>query len=219
VSSSPLSQEALRIHARYVREVVVAYDLCPWAKGLLEGGPLERRVVLGEQWCPRMEEQTHAHVEDIANHEGWEVSFVIFPQLETTAAAFRSAVSKQELLHAEDERGAVPLAMAAFHPEASAHLDDPHRLVPFLRRSPDPTIQLVRRDALARARRKTDEGSTFVNGIEAFLALQKKKPEISVAQRIAEANLRTVSRHGADHFEAIFDEIARDRAQSYARCQ
>ena len=59
--------------------------------------------------------------------------------------------------------GESPFAMAAFHPDAAADLDDPERLIPFLRRTPDPTIQLVRQEALERVRGRHPQGTAFVD--------------------------------------------------------
>ena len=107
--------------------------------------------------------------------------------------------------------------MAAFHPDADANLKDPERLIPFLRRTPDPTIQVVRRTALERVRGNSQEGTSFMDLADlAQMPLPQKEP-VSLRQRIARANLDTALEVGIDTLEALFQDIRRDRNESYAR--
>jgi len=86
-----------------------------------------------------------------------------------------------------------------------------------LRRTPDPTIQVVRRTALNRVRGSVPEGTSFFDLANlGTLPLPQKEP-VSLRQRIARANLDTALEVGLDTLEAVFQDIRRDRDQSYAR--
>ena len=107
--------------------------------------------------------------------------------------------------------------MAAFHPDARPDLNEPERLIPFLRRTPDPTIQVVRCTALERVRGNSQEGTSFFDLADlGTLPLPQKEP-LSLRQRIAQANLDTTLEVGVDTLEALFQDIRRDRDESYAR--
>ena len=88
--------------------------------------------------------------------------------------------------------------------QRDAALGDPdaHRAVSFIRRSPDPTLQLVRATVLEAVR--GDQGSVFVDPAslrpEVLLAAA---PPASVSERIARANLETLRREGAERIAAL----------------
>ncbi len=65
-------------------------------------------------------------------------------------------------------------------------------------------------------RQTQNEGSVFVDNIEAFLPLLGKRPKPSVSDGIAKANLRTVNRLGVQHVEKIIADIKTDRDRAYA---
>jgi hypothetical protein len=124
-------------------------------------------------------------------------------------------------LRAHDEErypvGEVPLAMAAFHPDAEPDLEDAERLVPYLRRSPYPTIQMVRRTALDRVRGGADEGTAYLD-LSLVASLDVHQPASPpLRERIARANLATVKRVGKDTVEAALRDILRDRDETEAR--
>jgi hypothetical protein len=85
--------------------------------------------------------------------------------------------------------------MAAFHPDLrETPPTDAPSLVPFIRRTPDPTLQLVRTtllDALARVR--------------------------DVSAEIAAANFATVAARTPAALDQALRDIRRDRDDSYAR--
>ena len=121
------------------------------------------------------------------------------------------------LRDADQARGAA-FAAAAFHPDAPADTSAPYRLVPFVRRSPDPTVQLIRRSALDAVRRPGDGGTGYVDpasitDLEAFFRNPPKPP---LHERVAAANVETVTRVGVERLEAILREIRADRDASYA---
>lgn len=216
MGESELREQALRINQRYLVEVVQAFDFCPWAEQVSDGAGLRREVLFAD----RLSEPLHARIaeliESIAGDLGVDIALLIFPNLEVEAAAFRSFVAAMEAAHARAHaRHQIPLAMASFHPAGPLDTGSPARLVPFIRRSPDPTIQLVRREAMARVRNSEDEGSVFAESLDAFLPLLGKKARSSVSDNIARNNLRTLERVGSEAIEQILRDIARDREASY----
>jgi hypothetical protein len=110
------------------------------------------------------------------------------------------------------------VAIADFHPSAAADLSTPDRLVPFLRRSPDLMLQIVRTDVLTRARRSQEQGTSFVDP-SLLVALQLDQlaiPAPSLTERVAQNNLRTMQRAGVSQLAAIFEDIQADRNRAYA---
>ncbi len=102
---------------------------------------------------------------------------------------------------------------AAFHPDAAPDTTHAERLIPFLRRTPDPSIQLVRASALERVRAGSPEGTQFVDA--AALDLRAVYP-LPLRERIARANLATAQRIGIGELTRRLDEILRDRQETYA---
>ena len=107
--------------------------------------------------------------------------------------------------------------MAVFHPDAEPQLDDPERLIPFLRRSPYPTLQLVRTSALERVRGGEVEGTAFLDLDVHQLALPVDPMPVPLRERIARTNLRTVEEHGLETVAGAIEAILRDRDATDAR--
>jgi hypothetical protein len=150
-----------------------------------------------------------------------EIGMLICPLLAVSAKNFRhlsAAVRAAE--EARRPRGEQHIAIADFHPIAAADLTTPERLVPFLRRSPDPMLQIVRADALARVRRSQDHGTAYVDPAQlaslALAQLSLQPPSPSLAERVAQSNLRTLQQGGVDELEAILRDIHADRNRAYA---
>jgi hypothetical protein len=85
--------------------------------------------------------------------------------------------------------------IAAFHPAAPVTFSTPPQLVSFVRRTPDPTLQLVRASAL---RRVTGEDPT-------------------VSDDVTRRNFETVNERGAAALDAVLRDLRRDRDETYAR--
>jgi hypothetical protein len=193
-----LVSEALRLNARYVDEIVLAFELCPWAAKAWTGGHVRQHVVLdvaptAEGMLPILDAFDAAS--DIA------IGLVIYPRLVTRAAAFDAfaeRVRRADHARRADAATAPPapaFLIAAFHPGAPEAFTTPPQLVSFLRRTPDPTLQLVRTSVLRRA---TDEGGT-------------------VSDEVTRRNFDAVSARGAADVDAVLRDIRRDRDGSYAR--
>src|SRR5207248_7261659 len=95
--------------------------------------------------------------------------------------------------------GDAPFYCVAFHPELPRDLLDAHRAVQFIRRSPDPTLQLVRASVLRAVRGDAAGGSRYVDtsklSLEEAMALASP---LGLAERIAQTNFDTVQRDAAD---------------------
>jgi hypothetical protein len=213
---SALRSEALRVYRRYMVEVVEGFTLCPWAMAARREGHVAEHVILAEnQTDPR---QSLELLQGLEGELQTDIALFIYPDLELDRLGFEGFVrTLREQDAARWQIGEIPFAMAAFHPDARADLQEPERLIPFLRRTPDPTIQVVRRAALDRVRGSSQEGTSFFDLADlGILPLPQKEP-ISLRQRIAQANLDTALEVGVETLETLFQDIRRDRDESYAR--
>jgi hypothetical protein len=213
-ATEALEREALRLYRRYACEVVERYALCPWAASARKDGRVAEQVLLAAE--PREAlEPTLAALEELAQRPEIEIGLFIYPRLALERLAFEHFVAA--VRHADagrHELGGAPFALAAFHPAAPARLDDAERLIPFVRRTPDPTIQLVRRTALERVRGPQGTGFFDIDMLTPHALLAE--PVESLRVKIARQNLETVERVGVAELEALFEDIQRDRAASYA---
>lgn len=215
-SAQALEREAIRVYRRYSTEVVEGFGICPWAQKARRDGQVRERVLLEPVFDVRT---AVAATREMGADPQVAIGLLIFPRLTVDRAAFERLVSRtREAYDRSVPRAEVEMALAAFHPAAEPDLDSPDRLVPFLRRTPDPTIQLVRRSALAAVRRNHGHGTGFVDpkmlDLSALLSSDAGPP---LHERVAQANLRTVREAGPDRIEAILEDIRRDRDASYAR--
>ncbi|HSS39941.1 MAG TPA: DUF1415 family protein, partial [Polyangia bacterium] len=148
--------EALRLNTRYVEEIVIGWGLCPWAAQAWRTGAVTRRVLLDD--APDAEAVV-AFVDQLAAAPQTAIGLAIWPRLALDAAGF--AGFAERIRRADRARrppdAGVPFLIAAFHPDLrDAPPSDATSLVPFIRRTPDPTLQLVRTgllDSLARGGR------------------------------------------------------------------
>jgi hypothetical protein len=212
-----LEREALRLHARYTMEVVETLGLCPWAADARSAGRVSTHVdrSASADLAPTLE-----HLRALATHNDIDVAFVVYPLLDLDRLAFAHFVAAvREADSARYPIGETVFALADFHPNATVDLETAERLVPFLRRTPDLTIQIVRRAALHAVRMSEDQGTSFVNvaelGIEAWLSQQSASPPPPLAARIAKNNLRTVTRMGTAALSERVESILADRHASY----
>lgn len=191
-----LEREALRLCDRYVTEVVLDFGLCPWAEGVLRAGTLARRVLLEARPAPAnllpiIDAWAGQGDDDLV-----EVGFVIAPRHTGGRGAFDSfAEAVRRADRARRPLGApAPFLIAVFHPQGLEQFVGPHQLVSFLRRSPDPLLQLVRADRLEKA--KAGPGD--------------------VSAQIAERNHATMTAAQSARCNAIVRSLQEDRARAYA---
>jgi hypothetical protein len=101
-------------------------------------------------------------------------------------------------------------------PDGGDDISTAGRLTSFVRRSPDPTIQLVRRSVLDGIRRHERRGTDYIDlestNLEALLAEPVTQP---IHQRILEANQETLKAVGTKAVEAVLTSIREDRERSY----
>jgi hypothetical protein len=209
-----LRAQALRVHQRYTREVVEALGFCPWAAGARAAGRVHTRVVLGSELdLQRTLDELHALERD----ETADIGLLVFPEANAGRLPFQHWSARlREQVEERAGRGRTVFAIADFHPEAEADLGSPERLVAFIRRSPDPTLQLVRRSVLDAVRGGASAGTRFVDPAllgEGDLAPRRE----SIQERIARANLETVERLGIARVTAVIDDILLDRDRSYTQ--
>ena len=195
--------EVRRLLDRYLLEVVEAFGLCPWAKSARTGGELAVDVLWGQ---PSLLDWTES-AKALLARAGTRVAMVIAPEL---------AAAPREL---RDIRNAVSgtldgFGIADFHPDAGIDLATPARLVPALRRSPDPLLQLVPLSLLDSLR-----GTQTVldrEDIMKIIAGTMPPPRADVGDMIADDNHARVTAN-TDAFVATIEAIAEDRRQSYPR--
>lgn len=214
-ASTSLERETLRLNRRYVTEIVERFGLCPWAERAQREGRIAARVF--EQSDSGELAPSLGAMNELAARAEVDVALFIYPLLRLNRLDFEHFA---RLLRARDaERygpGEMPFAIATFHPQASPVLDNPDRLVPFLRRTPDPTLQLVRESTLRQVR--GDLYGTSFYGPHVFRPpAPAHNPTEDVRERIGRANHRTVVELGSDAFEAVFADILRDRERTHAR--
>ena len=209
--ADPLAREAVRLYRRYQLEIVEACGLCPWAlRARLDGKVRER--VLPQSDGNDVSTAVAAIHELVADAEA-EIALLIFPRIGLGRGEFEQFVGRVQDADARAHPlGAIPFVFAAFHPDAAPDLSDPERLVPFLRRTPDPTIQLLRAAAVDRVRAGTPQGTQFVDIrlLDADVA-----PPVPLRERSARTNLATVNRMGVGQMTARLDAILRDREATY----
>jgi hypothetical protein len=207
--------EAERLYRRYQLEIVEACGLCPWAERARVSGRFRIRVLL--QADARGTDAATLAIDELTADPRAEVAVFVYPRLRLERLAFERFVAEVREVDAKRHPlGAIPYVFAGFHPVASPDSTDAERMIPFLRRTPDPTIQLLRSDVLDKVRSATPQGTQFVD-LRALerLDTDAKEPAVSLRQRIARTNLATVERLGVEEVSRRMDAIVEDRVGTY----
>jgi hypothetical protein len=213
----PLVREALRVYRRYQVEIVEGLGMCPWAVRAREEGRVRTLVVLERE--PSVAEAL-ARIAELAADEGTDIGLLVYPRVALDRRAWEHFARD---VHTADAArwpvGGIPMAMAAFHPDAEPDLSTPARFVPFVRRSPDPTLQLVRISVLERVRRAEPSGTGYVDPASLDLASLdlsgEAAPPVPLHERVARANVETARELGVARMGAMLDDILRDRDAAY----
>ena len=212
------SEEAERIYERYAKEFVEELNLCPWAMKARADGKARSYILDSIRSLENLDE-TEAMVDEVAANPEVEVGLLIFPALASKdlshveRRSFERFVAKLRERHAKGKRAV--MAMAAFHPEGPLDATSPQRLVSFIRRSPDPTIQLIRLSVLNSIRKPEDQGTGYLDPakLASFdFTKPRKKP---LHARVAQSNHDSLVSVGFERAEAILADIAQDRLRSY----
>lgn len=213
-----LRAECLRVYQRYATEVVEALQLCPWARRARLEGRVRPRVILDH--APAVASVLD-HVDDIFGDARIDIGLILLPRVPWERRGFRRFVEElrraHAARHAAGAAGPPPLAMADFHPAAEPDTASAARLVSFLRRTPDPTVQVVRRAALDAVRGTSAQGSVYEPRALLSLDLLAAHGGAPMHERVAEANLATITRMGVARVQALLDDIRADRDRAYAR--
>jgi hypothetical protein len=185
---------ALERNQRYLLDLVEALNLCPFAKACREGGALERRVLLIDQpeVGPLVETVKELHGAPFAHVE---VALLILPRLVVTPIEMDRLMTR--LRDVLQGLGLNAFFAVGFHPDAVIDATTPARLVQTLRRSPDPTVQLVRAAVLDRVRGSQSD-TRWIDPKKTDLSAPPPPPPPSLSERIASANFETVRRVGLE---------------------
>lgn len=213
MSDATIEREALRVYRRYAVEIVEALGFCPYAERCRLEGRTHEVVMHAEELD--LDRALQA-VRTVASDERIEIGLLLWPRVYADRRALARFVETLRAAH-QREPGGLVMAMEGFHPDAEPDVSAPERVVPFVRRTPDPTIQLVRHAVLDRVRRGTQQGTAFFDpstmSLDGLLAEDAPRP---LHERIAATNHATIVRLGADAVRAILDDIRADRDRSYA---
>jgi hypothetical protein len=185
-ADAALVTEALRVNARYVEEVVIGWNLCPWAARAWEGGAVARRVFLDAAGDAGAVDSVAAFIAETKARPEIEVGLAIFPRAAVSLGAW-------ERFAEQVRRAAGPFVVAAFHPDYRREGEpatNPAQLVSAIRRTPDPTLQFLRAARLA--------------AIPA-----------DVSASVGRANFATVTTRTPAALDTLLADIRRDRDASY----
>lgn len=204
-----LTADALRLNDRYVLEVVEAFGVCPFARGARVAGRSAREVLLQSTLDPA------PVLAAIERHEqgpeSVEVVQLILPDVVATPHAFDDFVAAVRAARAARAHRPA-FALAAFHPDLALDASSPDALVPFFRRTPDPTIQLVRVAVLEALSREAGPFAAAPDAVERFLRGEGPPPP-SVGAWITRANFDGLQRTGPGPIAAIYTSIAEERSR------
>jgi hypothetical protein len=205
---SSFVDEVLRIHQRFLVEVIERHNLCPWAEGTRTSGALKRVVILEQDPVDEI----------LALGDEVLVCIVIWPRFHGSPEAFEGVLGdlrrREEVLRGQRS----PFVTALFHPELRYGTATAEQLVPLFRRSPDPSVQFIRHAALQSVRSAGPSGKFLFDwSPKAIEELARREKELPVSDRIARDNAVTVEKLGVERILALCDELRAERARSYAR--
>lgn len=201
MSPDPRRGEVIRVLERYLVEIVEMYDLCPWARMARQKSELGLEVLWG---TPTLDAWIAAAQAALARPKT-RVAMVIAPELVIEPAALHR-------ISGEIAAKITSAGVADFHPQAALDLATPARLVPYLRRSPDPLIQLVPFSVLDAVRGPPSDATRVHQA--GMLGGIAEPPKPDAAERVAAVNHETV-RGAHERISATLDAIAADRRRSY----
>lgn len=208
-----IADEALRVNDRYLFEFLERYAFCPYSRQGRAEGIVTRYV---HHFSEHSVEPLIARMREIAADPKQVVAQVIFPLVEVGPEEWTRFCHRLTALGHGRMRGPDVLAVAPLHPELSYSDLNDAALIPLFRRTPDPTIQWVRLDGLAKIYEDRGKGTAFVDidAIEAHLASESRPP---LWDRIARTNAAMARRLTLPKVEQILADIVRDARESYVR--
>jgi len=209
-----LERASAELNARYTLEIVEPHVFCPFAKSARVSG--RSRVVVdvaaqlapgGVWWESAAALATDVHVEVVQ---------FVFPLVDVSADQWTDECKQiTRLFHAE-RAGASVYAVAAFHPRTGGA--KPSRTVDLLRRTPDPTMQWLRLDALERVKDGRDDRDRFLPpDPEALFQLLNASKRPSLSKQIEAQNDATVGRLGREVVYSMVRDLIDTRDHTYSR--
>lgn len=201
-SHEALVREALRLHQRYQCEVVERFSICPWAKAARLDGRVRAHVLSQSDAEP---ESLRPIVAAWAEAREVDVGFVIAPRFEADSTVFARWAQQVGALHAD------VFLSAPFHPDAGLEAG----VVRYLRRTPDPTVQLVRRSRLdeIRAADPPHYQDIFTLDLDALAAVRSPR---TVGASVLAHNERVLAANRST-LERVLADIEHDRSETYRR--
>ena len=215
MNEEALAVEAERLHERYTAEIVEAFNVCPWARHAREAGELTRRVLLqrDDDLAP-----TLAYLEWLEREAPRVVvAIAIYPLLALSAPRFDEFAGRLRRADQERHRGRPVFVAATFHPDYRLNPRSPAAAVPFFRKSPDPSLQLVRYDVIEAARGPEHGKFLFDFSPSAWEALARRQSHPSVTERITAENHELLARERPERLEAVYRALREDRERTYRR--
>lgn len=209
-------QRTLERNDKYLQQVVEGYNLCPFARQCRLSDKLHREVIASQDIAAALLARLLQLQQ--TDDTSFEVALVIVPGFAGSTHQFETLLRQVEAqivayLAGMGQRQAC--FAVAFHPQMPFETGQPHQIVGLLRRSPDPTVQLVRRSLLEQVRGNdsapqyldTQPHATAESLLAAAAALVIRP---TLSERIAAANFQTWHRTG-QALAAATAEIAADR--------
>ena len=209
---------ALEANDRYLEVFLEPHSFCPFARGGRQKGHTLRIVHHAETLdLTGLLDQ----MAELAGDADKVVIQVIWPLIDVTPEAWERFC--HDLTDAGNERirnrtgeDHDVFAVAPLHPALPYVTTNAYTIIPLFRRTPDPTIQWVRLDALQKLYAGRTGDAIFVDPAEilTFMAKPHREP---LFDRIAETNMKMARRLGTDEVERMLRELSRTAQDRYAR--
>lgn len=208
-----LREAAFAANDRYLIDFVETYGFCPYARKGRRLGQVHRYLHYADttDTAPLV-----ALMQRIAADPQQAVVQVVMPLLEVSGREWIQFC--QDLTtHANHELDRENrMATAALHPKLSYRTDNPFSLLTLFRRSPDPTIQWVRLDAV-RALYEGRDGGTRAISLDQVDELLARPPMAPLYDRIAITNATMARRMRVEFIDQLLAGYHADAQQAYHR--
>ena len=211
-----LADEAIRLHERYTIEVIERFNLCPWARGARTGGEVERYALLQTDLAPEPTLELISGLE-ARGAAAPPIVIAVYPRVRTTPREFDEFASQVKRLDQQRHGGRPAYVSATFHPDYALDTRTASAMVPYFRRSPDPSLQIVHFDTIEKARGTNNGTFVFDYTADGWAELQRRLTTLTVVERVAADNKALLEKLGLEVFEAAYRDILDDRARSYRR--
>jgi hypothetical protein len=222
---APGEAETLQRNDAWLMQVVEAFGLCPFARTCRTEDRLLREVVPQSDWQPVVQERLLALQQ--TTDGDFEVGLVLVPQASRDPREFERQVRQlADLTQTQLAKQGVVAAchVVAFHPLMPFVPTTAAGLTGLWRRSPDPTLQLVRKSVLDTLRERqaplrfVDVGQ--VGDLQQWLQAHREEARQGLSARIAATNAQTFALDG-QQIAALLAKLAlptagRDEAEPFA---